>query len=299
MAFWNASRSVVLVTEDGDEDNGLRLVAQRKANLSGRAPVERYRLEEVVLPGIVDPESGKPIVTSRMTFVEIADDVNSSDVLGPQKATKTETAETLLEALLADGDWHESDGVRSLMAAAGFPERTTQRAAKDISVESERRDFPAKTRWRLPVAPRARSEFGATADSAIRSRSQDMGAPVAPTHAELEDGATDAFECLVCGGDYQLDEERPERLRCPACVAGVLGLEPSPKDEPAHPSCRLRAGDHGLRVGATPPSPGRRLRRARRCRRATRSRRGSRGRSKRPWRRRPGRRSPRAHRGAR
>ena len=185
MAFWNAARSVVLVTEDGDEDNGPRLIAQRKANLAALAPVERHRLEEIVLPGIVDPESGKPIVTSRMTFIEIADDVNSSDVLGPQKTTKTETAETLLEALLADGDWHESDGVRSLMAAAGFPERTTQRAAKDVSVESDRRDFPAKTRWRLPVAPRARSEFGATADSAIRSRSEDMDAPVAPTHAEL------------------------------------------------------------------------------------------------------------------
>ena len=68
MAFWNAARSVVLVTEDGDEENGLRLIAQRKANLAALAPVERHRLEEIVLPGTVDPESGKPIVTSRMTL---------------------------------------------------------------------------------------------------------------------------------------------------------------------------------------------------------------------------------------
>ena len=54
MAFWNASRSVVLITPDGDDEDGLRLVAQRKANLARLAPVERHRLEEIVLPDTVD-----------------------------------------------------------------------------------------------------------------------------------------------------------------------------------------------------------------------------------------------------
>jgi DNA repair protein RadA/Sms len=45
VAFWNASRSVVLVTEDGEGDS--RLVAQRKANYARLCPVERHRVEEV------------------------------------------------------------------------------------------------------------------------------------------------------------------------------------------------------------------------------------------------------------
>jgi len=191
MAFWNAARSVILVTEDGDDENGLRLIAQRKANLAALAPVERHRLEEIVLPNAVDPETGRSIVTSRMSFVEIADDVRASEILGTQRATKTETAETLLGALLADGGWHESDGIRKLMAAAGFPERTTQRAAKDIGVESDRRGFPSATWWRLPVAPTTGSEAGATVYFAQPRRLEDGAPSVAPTSVELEGGATD------------------------------------------------------------------------------------------------------------
>jgi RecA-family ATPase len=59
VAFWNAARSVVLITEDnGDED--LRLVAQRKANYARLSGVERHRIESVVLPHLVDPTDGRP-----------------------------------------------------------------------------------------------------------------------------------------------------------------------------------------------------------------------------------------------
>jgi hypothetical protein len=150
-AFWNAARSVVLITEDGDSDDRMRLVAQRKANLAPLAPVERHRLEEVVLPNTLDPETGEPIITSRMQYVEIADDVDAADVLGPQKTTKTDTAESLLEALLADGAWHESGDMKKVLAAASFNDRLAKRAAKDLGVEHERRGFPSVTWWRLPV----------------------------------------------------------------------------------------------------------------------------------------------------
>ena len=87
MAFWNACRSVVLITEDEGED--MRLVAQRKANLARLAPVERHALEEVTLD-LADPETGQAIVTSRIRFVEIADDVNPDEILtAPRKVTKT------------------------------------------------------------------------------------------------------------------------------------------------------------------------------------------------------------------
>ena len=194
IAFWNACRSVVLITEDGDDEE-TRLVAQRKANWARLRPVERHRVEEVILPETLDPETGEPIVTSRIVFVEVADDVNGADVLGP-KATKTETAETLLAAMLEDGDWHESAGVKNLMGAAGFKERTVQRAAKVLAVESERRGMPSSTWWRRSdisldgtttrlvaphaVAPSAHPQSGATEDSTQPCGPDGQPAPVAP-----------------------------------------------------------------------------------------------------------------------
>ena len=54
--------------------------------------------------------------------------------------------------MLADGDWHESDGLKKLLAAAaGYNERLSKRAAKDLGIEYERRGFPASTWWRLPA----------------------------------------------------------------------------------------------------------------------------------------------------
>jgi len=146
VVFWNAARSVVLVTEDDDDDS--RLVAQRKANYArlvpGRAvPRPRDRAADA------RPGYGEPVVTARLRFVEYADDINGADVLAGPKTTKTESAAALLEALLADGDWHESDGLKQLMNAAGFPERTVQRAAKELRLEHDRRGFPeARTWWR-------------------------------------------------------------------------------------------------------------------------------------------------------
>lgn len=181
VAFWNASRSVILIAEDPDDEN-CRLIVQRKANYARLRGVERHRMETVVLPDTVDPGTGRPIETSRLVFVEVADEVDGAEVLNGQKTTKTETAETLLEALLADGEWHEADAVKKLLAAAGFPERTAQRAAKFLHVENERRGFPGpKTWWRLPSAPSTPPRSGAYAGTAQASRSSASSAPYAPT----------------------------------------------------------------------------------------------------------------------
>ena len=195
MAFWNAARSVVLMTPEGEDDDGLRLIAQRKANLSRLAPVERHQLESIILPGTLDPETGKPIETSRLRFVEVATDVDPAELLGPQTTTKREYAETLLAALLADGEWRASGEVKGIMDAAGYPERTVERAANELGVEYERRGFPSVTWWRLPVAPgpvapTPRSEIGATGDAAQPSPSDAAAAPVAPTSDGLGAGAT-------------------------------------------------------------------------------------------------------------
>jgi AAA domain len=190
VGFWNASRSVVLITEDGDDDS--RLIAQRKANYARLRPVERHRIEPVVLPHLKDPTDGRAAETARMVFVEYADEVDGADVLGG-KTTKTETAETLLEAVLADGEWHEAEGVKTLMKKAGHAERTTQRAAKYLGVEYERRGMPSITWWRIPlasatappvapppVAPSPHSQLGATEESAEPSGSEPSPATVAP-----------------------------------------------------------------------------------------------------------------------
>jgi len=85
VVFWNAARSVVLVTEDDDDDS--RLVAQRKANYArlvpGRAVPRRRDRAADARPGY-----GEPVVTARLRFVEYADDINGADVLAGPKTTR-------------------------------------------------------------------------------------------------------------------------------------------------------------------------------------------------------------------
>jgi hypothetical protein len=166
IAFWNASRSVVLVTEDDGDEPDLRLVAQRKANWARERPVERHRIESIVLPGTVDPDTGEMIETSRMLFVEVADDLAGADVLVDRRSDtgKRETAIKFLKAALDDGGWHDSAGLKRLAAAGGVRERTLQRAANELNVEHEQRGYPASTYWRLPQSRQTYPHsFGATA----------------------------------------------------------------------------------------------------------------------------------------
>lgn len=151
VAFWNAARSVILVTPDGDDDDH-RLVSQMKANWARRRPPERWLMESIVLPDEIDAETGRPIETARMTFVETADDVDRDGVLNDHRGhgnNKTEHAAGLLEQLLADGDWHEKTGLVKLAGAHKISERTLVRAAASLGVESEVRGFPASAWWRL------------------------------------------------------------------------------------------------------------------------------------------------------
>jgi hypothetical protein len=76
-AFYNASRSVLTVTRDPDED-AHRLVAHHKSNYGVLAPFERWRLETVEIPSM----SG-PIVVARLVFLAVADGVSRDDVLAP------------------------------------------------------------------------------------------------------------------------------------------------------------------------------------------------------------------------
>lgn len=150
-------------------------------------------LETIVLPDTPDAETGKPIKTSRMVFVEKAEDVDRADVLAPserERGGKTGEAEAWLEAALGDGDWHDSTGLKRL--APQFSERTFQRAAKDIKVETDRRGFPSSTWWRLPQSRHpSTTRRGATAEVVQQSQTNGAGRPVAPASVgDATGGAT-------------------------------------------------------------------------------------------------------------
>jgi RecA-family ATPase len=148
-AFWNASRSVVLLTADpASDDDTSRLVAQRKTNWARSKPVQRWRLESVLVN-----DSGHELETSRIVFVEDADDIDPETILQTDRTgreQKTTQAAEWLRAALADGDWHERGGLAVLAAAVGISDRTLKRAAhEELQVEHERRGYPSTTWWRL------------------------------------------------------------------------------------------------------------------------------------------------------
>jgi hypothetical protein len=64
----------------------------------------------------------------------------------------------------------------------------------------------------------------AQVDEAAQSLSRRTGTHIHSAQAVIEEierlGAAPFAECLICGADYKLDEEHPERLRCPGCVVG-------------------------------------------------------------------------------
>ena len=185
----------MLVTEDHDEPASHRLVAQRKANWSRARPIERHRIEEMLLPRSIDdgrPEDG---VTSRMVFVEHAEDVDADDLLGPRsrgdESSKERRAVGFLVTHLAGGDWHPSADVKAAAATEGITERTLQRAQQDLAIKVDRQGFPAVTVWRVPQSRRGFPHtLGATgANGANTHGYADVDADV-QSRQPVGDGAT-------------------------------------------------------------------------------------------------------------
>ena len=168
VALYNAARSVVLVTPDpenpdsaepGDTEPASRIVSQHKANYSQRVAPSRYQIRPIVLVDELD-DRGRPLESSAMVFLEDAAGLELSELLAESSSNgrqpKTAQAEELLVAMLEDGDWHDSAGLKPLIGAQGISERTLQRASQALNVESERRGFPASTWWRLPQSRQSR-----------------------------------------------------------------------------------------------------------------------------------------------
>jgi hypothetical protein len=203
VAFYNAARSVLTVTAEENDEDG-RLIAQHKLNLGRRSPVLRYRLETVVLPDVLDPEDGKPIDTARLVPDGVRDDLEAGDVLGSHSeggATRRAEAEALLTELLADGEWHEAEGLFKLATARGVTERTLYRAAKTLGVDRERRGYPATASWRSPASPATPplpQSDGSTGNHGGKTEDPTPVLPVLPvlpdTDADTENGSHDLTE---------------------------------------------------------------------------------------------------------
>jgi AAA domain/Bifunctional DNA primase/polymerase, N-terminal/Primase C terminal 1 (PriCT-1) len=143
--FYNASRSVVTVTPDPDDET-CRLIAQHKSNGTGPAASDRAgrvpcrgRANRDFADGLRRGRGGRrPVPGTRTPRVE-----------GPTKRAK---AATLLTSLLADGEWHERAYVEAIATGQGIGRRTLETAVNDLVIESELHGFPATAKWRLPVA---------------------------------------------------------------------------------------------------------------------------------------------------
>ena len=165
VALYNAARSVLLVTADPDNPESMeagepggpepgpvfRIVSQHKANYARRVAPQRHEIRPIVLVDELD-DRGRPLESSAMVYVEDAAGLDLAELLAESSSngrrSKLDQAAELLAEMLADGDWHDSAGLKSLIGAQGISEPTVKRAAQAIGVESERRDFPASTWWR-------------------------------------------------------------------------------------------------------------------------------------------------------
>lgn len=163
VAFWNASRSVITVTEgtaeEGDDadDDSFRFVTQVKANWAVGSGAQRWRLEQITLLDEIDPTTGKHVETSRLTYVGVAQEVRAGSVLENRSDSSSELtrAAVFLVSALGAGVWRSSAEVKAEASAEGIAERTLKRAAKSLNVEMQRQGTGA-TNWRLPDrGPRA------------------------------------------------------------------------------------------------------------------------------------------------
>lgn len=149
-ALYDGSRSVFLLAADPDDDD-VRVLAHGKSNVTELLDASEYRLEAI----LVQADNGEPRgTTARLVDAEQTSGRTVEELLsdrnGNEAASKVEVAEDWLRDALADGDWHDSAGLKTLAAAAEISERTLKRAAQTLNVESERRGFPSSTFWRLP-----------------------------------------------------------------------------------------------------------------------------------------------------
>ncbi len=240
VAFWNGSRTVLLLTGDGDDEQS-RLLTLVKGNWTSGRRVERWRVEPVVLPDLADPRDGRPVETSRLVYVGPADDVNPDDVLAPaERGGQLDEAREFLLAALGDGPRPARDLLREARDC-GLAEVTLRRAAQGLGVVKTRTGFGpgGGWSWRLPIDDHAPSPIDDHALSPMndhlwgnRSTMRDYEAPKSPIdaiddHVSLTEhlcGGTEAPEPPATGrGEPHAPAAADAEPRCSVCGSDDLG----------------------------------------------------------------------------
>ena len=145
------ARSVLLFTRDPDDepDGPRRALGHIKSNWSTLAETTIYEHESVEVT-----LGGATVQTHRLALIGEST-IAGRDLLDVDRddppASKRERAHELLADLLSDGDWHRAQDIEEAGRAARIGRRLIYKAAEEVGVERERRDFHGIAWWRLPV----------------------------------------------------------------------------------------------------------------------------------------------------
>ncbi|GAC81160.1 AAA domain-containing protein [Gordonia malaquae] len=187
-AFGEIARSVFGFAKDPDAENGERVMSQEKNSLGDESLALSYRIESTE----IRTDSGRVAEVGR--FVILGDsDKSVGDVLrdagrpveasdGPERTAASDWLSAYLGYQIRDSADAKRDG-----KAAGFSERTLQRARQDLGVAI---DFDGrKSTWRLPSthatgSPHVARGTGGTGQRVIETPGQSIGSdskrPVPP-----------------------------------------------------------------------------------------------------------------------
>ena len=145
------ARSVLLFTRDPDDepDGPRRALGHIKSNWSTLAETVLYEHEsaEVTVGGTTVQTHRLALIGESTIAVRDLLDVDRDD----PPASKRERAHELLVDLLSDGDWHRAKDIEHAAHQADISRRLLYKAAQDVGIERERRDFHGVAWWRLPV----------------------------------------------------------------------------------------------------------------------------------------------------
>jgi len=148
-AFAAVARAAIAFARDPHADDGSCVLSQVKNNL-GRLdlPSLRYTVESVTLPTPEGPGHWGRLVITGETDTHVEALLNDTDT-GPERTERDAAAGWLTDYLTVNPK-SPSAGVKKAARAAGFSERTLQRACLSLHVTTTEVGFPRHTLWDLP-----------------------------------------------------------------------------------------------------------------------------------------------------
>jgi AAA domain len=203
---------------DAEDSSPERILAHAKSNLGPLAPSLACRLDSAFLT--VD---GELLSTSKLTLGGECD-ATADSLLATRtdddRSDRDQAADWLSDEL-ADGAWHEAQGLIESAGAAGHARRTVYRARDALGVESKRFGASgvgarARTSWRIPVVPTHSSPVGTTGGgtTAETRTVEPNGGGSLPPLCQSSDTGTTGAEPTENGRLATPDEEALlERLR--------------------------------------------------------------------------------------